>query len=485
MSPGEAALVAFSVASFVYFVIVDVLYLLLTGLAWNDLRRTMWRRRYLGLDEAFASPLTPGISVLVPAFNEEAGIVESVRSLLALRYPQHEVIVVNDGSTDGTVAALVAEFDLVPVRQALREGIPTARIRTAYASRRHPELLVLDKENAGRSDAVNAGVNAARHPYVCMIDADSLLEHDALLRIAKPLLDDPESVVAAGGTVRVANGCRIEHGQVEAVRLGHSRLATIQTLEYIRSFLVARIGWGRLQALGLISGAFGIYDRALLQTLGGLWTDTVGEDLELTLRLHRYLRERGEPYQVVFVDDAVCWTEVPEDMATLGRQRRRWQRGLYQALRRHRVMIGNPRYGPVGLMSTPYFAVFEFLSPLFALLGLVVSVGLWAFGAVSTGYILSFLVVSVGMGVVLSTSALAIDQVGYGRYERHKDVGRLLAYTFLESIGFHQLHNVWRFVGFVDIVRGATDWGVQKRRGLARRTDDSRDGAVIALRAGR
>ena len=318
---------------------------------------------------------------------------------------------------------LVAAFDLVPVRQALREGIPTARIRAAYASRSHPDLLVLDKENAGRSDAINAGVNAARHPYVCMIDADSLLEHDALLRIAKPLLDDPESVVAAGGTVRVANGCEIDHGQVQSVRLGHSRLATIQTLEYIRAFLVARVGWGRLHALGLISGAFGIFDRSLLQTVGGLWTGTVGEDLELTLRLHRHLRERDEPYRVVFVDDAVCWTEVPEDFATLGGQRRRWQRGLYEALRRHRVMIGNPRYGPIGLVSAVYFAVFEFLSPIFALLGLVVSVGLYAFGAVSTGYFVSFLAVSIGMGVVLSTLALAIDQVGYGRYERRTGRG--------------------------------------------------------------
>ncbi|WP_034623209.1 glycosyltransferase [Cellulomonas sp. URHE0023] len=473
MNPVEVALVAFSVVSFVYFVALDILYLLLTGLAWNDLRQSLWRRRYLGLDEAFASPLTPGISLLIPAYNEEAGIVESVRSLLALRYPKHEVVVVNDGSTDGTIAALVKAFDMVPVRQAVREGIATATIRVAYASRPHPNLLVLDKENAGRSDAVNAGVNAARYPYVCMIDADSLLEHDALLRIAKPLLDDPENVIAAGGTVRAANGCRIDHGQVLDVRLGKSRLATIQTLEYIRAFLVSRIGWSRLRALGLISGAFGIYDRALLQTVGGLWTDTVGEDLELTLRLHRHLRDRGEPYKVVFVDDAVCWTEVPEDLATLGKQRRRWQRGLFESLRRHRVMIGNPKYGPIGLVAAVYFAVFEFLSPLFALLGLGVSVVLWAIGAVSTGYIASFLAVSVGMGVVLSTAALAIELIGYGRYERRRDVGRLLSYTVIESFGFHQLHNWWRFMGYFDIFRGKTEWGEQKRKGLARPADET------------
>jgi cellulose synthase/poly-beta-1,6-N-acetylglucosamine synthase-like glycosyltransferase len=464
----ELALVAFSVAAFCYFVILNCFYLLLTGLAWIDLRKKIWRRRYLALDEVFASPLTPGISVIVPAFNEEVVIVESVRSLLALRYPRHEVLVVNDGSKDGTVATLVEAFDMVPVRQALRDGIPTAEIRNAYASARHPGLLVLDKENAGRSDAINAGVNSASYPYVCMIDADSLLEPDALLRIAKPLLDHPGSVVAAGGTIRVANGCRIENGQVLSVKLPPSRLATIQTLEYIRAFLVARVGWGRIHALGLISGAFGIFDRALLQTLGGLWTDTVGEDLELTVRMHRYLRDRREPYRVVFVDDAVCWTEVPESLTTLGRQRRRWQRGLWDAMWRHRAMIGNPRYGVVGIVTMIYFAVFEFLSPIFALLGLAVTVGLWIGGVVGTAYVVSVLAVSLLLGMVLTTAALVLEEVTYRTYGRRRDVLRLLAYTLLENIGYRQLHHGWRLLGFVDIVRRKSEWGVQERLGLSR-----------------
>ena len=468
MNALEAVLVAWSGVSFVYFALLDGLYLLLTAIAWVDLRRDIWRRRYFGLEEIFASPLTPGISVIVPAFNEEAVIVESVRSLLGLRYPRHEVVVVNDGSSDGTVQVMADAFDLRPVRQAMRDGIATAHVRAAYVSRRNPDLLVLDKENGGRSDAVNAGVNVARHPYVCIIDADSLLDEDALLKVVKPILDDPRSVVAAGATVRAANGCVVDHGRVLSVRLGRSRLATIQTLEYIRAFLVARVGWGRLNALALISGAFGIFDRALLQTVGGLWTQTVGEDLELTLRIHRYLRDRGEPYRVAFISDPACWTEVPEDFTTLGRQRRRWQRGLYEALHRHRRMIGNPRYGAIGTVAMVYFAVFEFLSPLFALGGLLVTLGLWALGSVSSTYFLAFLAISVGMGVLLSTSAIAIELISHGRYERRRDTLRLLAYTLLESFGYHQLHDAWRLMGYVDLARGKTEWGAQKRRGLAR-----------------
>jgi cellulose synthase/poly-beta-1,6-N-acetylglucosamine synthase-like glycosyltransferase len=460
-------LFAYTIVAFVYFVVLNGLYLFLTAVAWQDMGSEVRARRYLALDEVFRSPLTPGISVLVPAFNEEAVIVESVRSLLALRYPAHEVVVVSDGSSDGTIDALKAAFDLAPVRKAVRDGIPTAAIRKAYVSRRNRSLVVLDKENGGRADALNAGVNVARHPYVCVIDADSLLEDEALLRVAKPILDDPELLAATGGTVRIANGCRVDHGRVVEVRLPRSRLATVQVLEYLRAFLVARVGWSRFNALGIISGAFGLFHRSLIEAVGGFWTQTVGEDFELTLRLHRYLRERGEPYRIAFVPDPVCWTQAPEQFATLGRQRRRWQRGLWEGLRRQRRMIANVRYGVVGLVALPYFAVFEFLSPVFALLGLVVTLLWWLLGGLSTVYFLAFVAVSIGLGLVLTTAALALEEFSYRRYRRRREVLRLLAYAVVENVGYHQLHDVWRTIGYVDIARGKTSWGTQRRAEFA------------------
>jgi cellulose synthase/poly-beta-1,6-N-acetylglucosamine synthase-like glycosyltransferase len=465
-------LVVYSVVAFVYFLILNGTYLFLTIVAWRGMSAEVRGRRYLALDEVFRSPLTPGISVLVPAFNEEAVIVESVRSLLALRYPRHEVVVVNDGSTDGTIAALKAAFDLAPVRKAMRDVIPTAEIHGTYASRTKPGLLVVDKENGGRSDALNAGVRVARHPYVCVIDADSLLEEDALLKVSKPILDDPDVLAATGGTIRIANSCRVDHGRVVEVRLPRSRLATIQVLEYFRAFLVGRAGWSRVRALGLISGAFGLFDRSLVEAVGGYWTETVGEDFELTLRLHRYLRERGEPYRIAFVSDPVCWTEVPEQFATLGRQRRRWQRGLWQGLRRHQKMMMNPRYGAIGLVVMPYFAVFEFLSPVFALVGLVLTVVLWALSVVSTAYLVSFLVISIVFGLLLTTAALILEEVSYHRYPRRRDILRLVIYAVLENVGYQQLHDVWRALGYVDIARGTTAWGAQQRRGFAAPGDE-------------
>ena len=460
-------LFVYTLFTFFYFVILNGLYLFLTLLAWRQMGSDVRARGYLGLDEVFRSPLTPGVSVLVPAFNEQAVIVESVRSLLALRYPSHEVVVVNDGSDDETVSVLREAFELAPVRKVLRDAIPTKAIRGTYVSRNHPNLLVVDKENGGRSDALNAGVNAARHPYVCVIDADSLLEEDALLKVAKPILDDPDLLAATGGTIRIANGCTIDHGRVLEVRLPKSRFATVQVLEYFRAFLVARVGWSRLNALGIISGAFGLFHRSLLETVGGYWTETVGEDFELTLRLHRYLRERGEPYRIAFISDPVCWTEVPTEFSTLGRQRRRWQRGLWEALRRHARLIGRPRYGVLGLVAMPYFLLFEFLSPMFALLGLVVTVLWWLVGGLSTVYFLAFLAVSIGFGLLLTTAALALEEFSYQRYRKRREVARLLAYAVLENIGFRQLHDIWRALGYVDIVRGKREWGAQRRRGFA------------------
>lgn len=464
-------LTVYSLVAFFYFLVLNGLYLFLTALAWRDMGSELRARRYLALDEVFRSPLTPGVSVIVPAFNEQAVIVDSVRSLLALRYPRHEVVVVSDGSTDRTIAVLEEEFDLAPVRVALRNGISTAAVRATYVSRTHPNLLVVDKENGGRSDALNAGVNAARNPYVCVIDADSMLEPDALLKVSKPILDDPQLLAATGGTIRIVNSCRVDYGRVVDVRAPRSRLATIQVLEYLRAFLVARVGWSSLNALGIISGAFGLFHRSLVEAAGGYWNDTVGEDFELTIRIHRHLRERGEPYRIGFVSDPVCWTEVPEQFATLSRQRRRWQRGLWEGVRRHRRMIGNPRYGVIGLVAMPYFLIFEFLSPVFALTGLLITVVWWFLGGLSTFYFIAFLLVSIGLGLLLTTAALALEEFNYHRYHRRRDVARLLAYAVFENLGYHQLHDVWRAIGYLDIARGKTGWGAQPRRGFGTSTD--------------
>ena len=449
-----------------YFAILNGLYMTFTAIAWRRLGRYLRGRAYSAAEEAFDSPFTPGISVLLPAFNEASGIVESVYSLLALRYPRYEVLVVNDGSTDDTVARLEAAFDLLPAHRAIRTAIATQPVRASYVSRRNPNLWVLDKGNGGKADALNVGVAAARHPYVCAIDADALIETDALLRVAAPILDDPDRVIATGGIVRIANGSTIDHGRITSVRLPSNPLAVLQVLEYFRAFLIGRVGWTRLNALLIISGAFGLFQRAAVEEVGGFATDTVGEDMELVVRLHRHFRARKLPYRIEFVADPVCWTEVPGDVGSLSRQRRRWHRGLGQTLWRHRRAIGNPRYGAFGLLALPYFLLFEFLGPVVETFGAALTVVAFAVGDLSATSFVGFLLLAFLVGIVLSVAALALEEFNFRRHPRTRDVVTMVLYSVLENFGYRQVNDLWRVLALVDLARRKQGWGTQRRRGI-------------------
>ena len=462
----RSALEVIGIVSISYFAALNLLYLAFTGIAWRSVARHLRRRSYDAIEDTFASPLAPGISVLLPAFDEEAGIVESVRSLLRLRYPDHEVVVINDGSRDATLAVLTDAFDLVPVRRQLRDVLPCAEVVATYASRRHPELLVVDKLRGGKADALNCAINAATHPYICCVDADALIEEEALLRVAQPIIDDPERVVATGGMVRIVNGCTVDHGSVTAVGLPKSRVATMQVVEYFRAFLVGRLAWSELGALLIISGAFGVFRRSVVEAAGGYWTETVGEDAELVVRLHRHLRERDEPYRIEFVPEPVCWTECPEDLAGLGRQRRRWQRGLAQSLWRHRRLMGNPRFGVLGVFAMPYFVLFELLGPIIEIAAYVLLPLSALTGLLSMGYLLAFGIVSLLMGMLLSISALALEEFSFRRHPSHREVARLLLYATLDTFGPRQLNAVWRALGLLDLLRRDRGWGAQRRRGF-------------------
>jgi cellulose synthase/poly-beta-1,6-N-acetylglucosamine synthase-like glycosyltransferase len=462
----EILLLVFSALAFAYFVLLNALNIVFTVIASRSMTHRLRSHAHAATADAFASPLTPGVSVIVPAFNEEAGVVESVRSLLALHYPRHEVVVVNDGSTDATMARLHDEFDLVPVARVLRAAIAYEPIRATYLSRRIPSLCVIDKDNGGRADALNAGIDAARYPYVCAIDADTLLDQDALLQVVKPILDDPDIVVATSGSVRIANGCRIDHGFMLEERLPRNRLATFQVLEYLRAFFVGRVGWSSLNALPIISGAFGLFQRSLVEAAGGFSTKTVTEDLELVLRLHRYLRERGQAYRIEFVAAPVCWTEAPETLHSLSAQRRRWQRGLGESLWLHRRMIGNRRYGAVGLVALPFLLFFEFLGAGVEVAGTFATLGAFALGWLSLPFVILFVTLSVTLAIVLSIAASVLEEFGIRHLARGRDVGRLLAYAVLENVGYRQLVTFWRTLAYADLARREKRWGAQQRLGF-------------------
>src|ERR1700682_2150405 len=349
------------------------------------------------------SPLAPPITIIAPAHNEERSIRVSVRSLLALDYPQLEIIVVNDGSEDRTLEEMREEFRLRPVRAVYVTDLKSALVRGLYRSSVDSRLLVVDKEPGGsKADAVNAGLNAATSPYVCVVDADSVLERDALLRIMLPVLADPKRVVAVGGIIRVLNGSEISQGTLRRVRLPRKSIEVIQVIEYLRAFFIGREAWGQENMLMIISGAFGVFRTDLIRAVGGYRSRAIGEDFDLVARLHRHMLEKGADYQIRFVPDPMCWTEVPSDLKSLGRQRQRWQKGLLDVLWPNRDMLFRPRYGKIGCIALPYLWVFELFAPVIELAGIVTIVLAAWVGVLSRGFFLQFLIFGYAFATVIS-----------------------------------------------------------------------------------
>jgi len=451
---------------FWYYVASNVAYLIMLLVA----LRTTARHHHLLESYRFGwmkeTSLAPPITIIVPAHNEQKSIRVAVRKLLDLDYPELEIVVVNDGSEDRTLEEMQQEFHLRPVRAIYVQDVKSAPLRGLYRSETDPALVVVDKEAAGsKSDAVNAGLNAATSPYVCVVDADSVLESDALLRIMLPVLQDPERVVAVGGIVRVLNGSEIRDGQLRA-RLPKKSLEVIQVIEYLRAFLIGREAWAQGNMLTIIAGAFGVFRTDLVRAVGGYRAGAIGEDLDLVARLHRYLRELGANYRISFVPDPVCWTEVPADLKSLRRQRARWHKGLADVLWTNRDMLMRPRYGRIGCFALPYLWIFELMAPIIEVLGIVTILVAATLGMLSRSFLLQFLLFGYAFATMISIGSVLQEEFTYKRYNDWKDMVRLVSYCFFEHFPYRQLHMIWRLQGLWQFLSGNSDWGELKRKGF-------------------
>jgi cellulose synthase/poly-beta-1,6-N-acetylglucosamine synthase-like glycosyltransferase len=452
---------------FGYYVCLHGIYAVLIVLGATQLRRYRLGIKFGEFQRIAASPLTLPFSVVVPAFNEELVIVNTVLGALALRYPQHEVIVVNDGSSDRTLPLLIERFGLRRVPKAGQTHLATQPVAGVYESPDYPNLIVVDKANGKRADAINAAVNLARYPLLCIIDADSILEPDALVHIVRPFLRD-DSLVAAGGMVRPANGLVVTDGRILSAGVPRGVLALMQAIEYLRSFQWARLGLSRLGSMLCISGAFMVVKRDVFIALGGVDAGTITDDIEFTVRLNRYVYEHreGDRPRIGFVPDAVCYTEVPERHRVYAAQRNRWQRGTLQALLRHRRVTFNPRYGVTGLFGMPFFFIFEAFSALVEGTSYLLVPVLIVLGLATPVQILVFFLLALLLGSLLSVSAVLLQETTRLRAERTGDLVRLILAGFGENLGYHQLHLLWRIGGTFDyLVRGRTDLGLMQRYG--------------------
>lgn len=412
------------------------------------------------------SDLALPITVIAPAFNEELSIVQSTKALLSLEYPEHEVIVVNDGSNDDTLLELIRAFEMEETQRTQIAELQKTRIRKTYRSCRYPNLFVVDKENGRKADAANAGIGFARTPLVCVIDADSIIEPDGLLRAAEPFMYDDGRLIAVGGAIRIANGCTIRGGSLQKIGIADTMVPRFQVVEYLRAFLMNRVANAHMNTLMLISGAFGLFRRSTLVEMGGYRHDTVGEDLELVVRMHRHMREQNCDYRIDFVPDIVCWTEAPAALTGLDNQRARWQQGALETLQRHRSMIFNPRYGRIGMVAMPQIVLEDILGPPAELLGYLVLPAAALLGLLDPMMAVAFFFVSVVFGCVLSLGTLALEEQQLRRTPSAKDLLRLGGAAVLENFGYRQINLWYRLAGIRRFVKNDTSWAAVPRVGL-------------------
>ncbi|TFG57725.1 MAG: glycosyltransferase family 2 protein [Deltaproteobacteria bacterium] len=452
-----------------YYGFVNLIYTALLLVSVVVTLRHIRRIRYSPFKDFVSSPETPPVSILVPAYNEERIIVRTVRSTLSVNYPFFEVIVVNDGSTDATLDTLIRTFNLRKVDRAYRNVLKTMPVRGFYYNPDVPKLLVVDKGNSGKADSLNCGINISRSPYFCTVDADSVLEENALIKLMTPTVESTVPVVACGGVIRALNGIHLEDGAVRHIDLPRSTLAMFQIVEYLRAFLFGRVGLNAMNGILILSGAFSLFRKASVVEAGGYRVENVTEDMELIIRLHRRAIDRKTPYSVKFISDPVCWTEVPEDLKMLGRQRRRWHLGLMQSMIQNRSALFNPRYGKFGWVVLPYYLFIELLSPVVELIGYVVVVLSYLFGMLSFEFMFLFLAMAVLYGIFLSTASIFLEEITYRRYPRWGHLFRLLFYGVIENFGYRQINSFWRCQAFLKYLVGMRKWEyVEKGKNVLR-----------------
>ena len=445
-----------------YFIGLHGIYLMLTVSSMIYLPRFMREHSTEDLSPLHADFESP-VTIVVPAYNESATIASSVRALLQLEYPEYEIVIVNDGSTDDTLQVLIDAFSLKPFPEVYRKQIETKPVRKIYRSTRFSNVRVIDKDNGGKADSINTGINASYYPLFCCVDADSVLERDSLKRVVRPFIENPETV-ASGGVVRVLNGCTVDNGFISKVGIPKNILALFQVVEYLRAFMFGRLGWSPMNALLIISGAFGVFRKATVISIGGYRTNSIGEDMELVVRMHRSLIEKKTPYSIQFVPDPVCWTEAPEKLSVLRSQRVRWQIGLAESLTMNMSLLFNRNGGIVSWVAFPFFLIFECFGPILEVAGFIIVSYAFYIGLVPNEFFVTFLLLAVGLGILVSVISLSLEEVSFRTSNNAFELFLLFLVAVIENLGYRQLNALWRLSGIIQwLFRSDRKWGEMTR----------------------
>jgi cellulose synthase/poly-beta-1,6-N-acetylglucosamine synthase-like glycosyltransferase len=467
-------IIAYNLLILAYFLILNSFYLVLLVFAsqrlWYHKRKTQtdyWQSNFLpfivNFGEDLKSKSIPSIAFIIPAYNEQNTIIDTINAIAKIDYPHLEIIIVNDGSKDNTLGTLINSYNLFQDSRDVEEKLQTKRVINVFKSAINERLLVIDKENGGKADALNTGLNYSRSRLFLAVDADSIIDPEALYKMVQAYLERDSKIVGIGGIVRVANGSIVENGKVLEARIPKNILAGFQIVEYIRAFLCGRAGWSKLKNLLIISGAFGLFEVKTVVNIGGYKTNMLGEDMELVVRLHKHMRKIKKDYDIIFVPDPVCWTQVPEKLSVLELQRIRWQQGLIQTLQIHWKMIFNPKYGTVGTIGMPYFLLFEFLGPMIEVTGYIAFVGAYILGLVNITFAALFFLLAIVFGILISLFSLLLEEFTVRRYNKPLDIFKLFLIAVLENFGYRQLTAWWRVKATILLLFRKKKWGEMEK----------------------
>jgi len=457
----------------VFTVLIVGSYVILAVFSSRETIEYLKKNSFVNYKDLLTSDVAPSISIIAPAYNESLNIVENVRSLLSTHYVNYDVIIVNDGSKDDSLEKLIKAYDLERIEYLINQRVPTQPLRAGVFKSKNPafeKLIVVDKENGGKADALNCGINISESRYLACIDVDCLLLEDSLQRMVKPFLEYTDrKVIASGGVIRIANSCKIEDGKLLEVNYPDKWLERCQILEYLRSFLLGRMAWARLNGLLVISGAFGLFDREIAIKVGGYDTKTVGEDMEIIVRMRRYMEEEKLPYKVAYIPDPLCWTEAPDNRKIFISQRNRWTRGTIEVLKIHKIIRWNPNYGVLGMLGYPYWMIFERYAPIVEVLGMIYFIFLIIYQPLSWSFILGLFLLVYLFSLLFSFVAIFTEEFTYHQYKR-KGIGfKLILTVFLEPFILHPLVLYAAMRGNYDYYfNKKKKWGVMVRKGLSK-----------------
>lgn len=477
----------FQYAVFIYGTVLLMAYGVLAMLSLNSIRRYMKKNASVDYNIIIESPLAPGISVIAPAFNEGITIISNVRSLLTFNYPKYEVIIINDGSTDDTLEKLVDEFELVQVDYAYREKLLSKPVKRIFKSTNpaYDKLVVIDKINGkSKADASNAGINVAAFDYFLCTDVDCILDKDTLIKLIKPFMDaetsttrevngdiqiqeDYKRVIACGATLRMVNSCEVDEGLMIRVRPPRRILPRFQEMEYIRAFVLGKMGWDRINSVPNVSGGLGMFDKDIAIKAGGYDSLSLAEDMDLITRMGAFMTDNRKKYSVKYVPITLCWTEGPTTLKVFGRQRSRWGRGLAQLMSTHRKILFNPRYGRMGIIVFPYHFFFELLAPIIEFLGILFYIYLIVTRQINWPNAIILIVFVYTYSVMITTVALLWDQITFKYYKTWGETIGLCLMAFLEPFLYHPLIMFFALKGYFNFIIGKKHvWGNMQRQGF-------------------